>query len=277
MKINAILHLMPVRNFVLIFTAICVILIGCGDSTSSRDAVMMEAAPERIAAPAGNSSEFDLQKLIRSANLRFLTSDIEKTYQVVKNSLNEFGAFITSESNFNYANQTGYDLTIKVPAGKFENLLNFIIGNASIRKLENKSVNARDVTEEFIDIQARLKIKKEAQQRLSDLMKQAKNVTETLEVHKQMTDLLAEIESIEGRLKYLADQTDYSVINVSFYETTKYSYKFFIEFWNALKGGWQVFLHLITWLAYLWVILLGALLVIGGIRIYSRRRRKKNK
>jgi hypothetical protein len=267
---------MAVRNFVLICVSICVLLIGCGDPPNSRNAIMMESSPdERVSAE--NNYEFDLQRLIKSANLRFQTSDIEGTYKLVKNSLKDFSAFISNESNFNYETQTGYDLTIKVPADKFENLLNFIIENANIRKLENKSVQVRDVTEEFIDIQARLKIKKEAQQKLSELLKQTKNVIEILEVHKQMTDLLAEIESIEGRLKYITDQTTYSIINLSFFENAKYSYRFFSEFWYALKEGWQVFLHLITWLAYLWVILLGALLIIGGVKIYSRRKRRKNK
>ena len=267
---------MSVRTFVAVCTSLGILLAGCGNSPKNNDALMMESAPV-VKAPSENNNVIDLQKLVRNANLRFQTTDTEETYKLIKNSLKDFGAFITNESSFNYETRTGYDLTIKVPADKFENLLNFIVENSNIRKLENKSVNVKDVTEEFIDIQARLKIKKEAQQKLSELLKQAKNVTEILEVQKQMTDLLAEIESTEGRLKYITDQTDYSVINLSFYENAKYSYRFFSEFWYALRQGWQVFLHLITWLAYLWVILLGALLIIGGVRIYSRRKRKNRK
>jgi len=69
-------------------------------------------------------------------------------------------------------------LTIKVPSDKFDSLLNYIIDNANIRSLETKSVQIKDVTEEFIDIEARLKIKKESHQKLSELLKQAKNLTE---------------------------------------------------------------------------------------------------
>ena len=259
---------MSVKNFIIICTSIGVLIIGCNTSeTGSSPSYNIAAENQSLK----GTDDFDLQKLIKNASLRFKTADVEETYDFVKKATDDFGAFISQDNNFNYSAQVGYELTIKVPSDKFDSLLNYIIDNANIRSLETKSVQIKDVTEEFIDIEARLKIKKESHQKLSELLKQAKNLTETLEIHKQLTDLQADIESIEGRLQYLSDQVDYSIINLFFYETPRYTIQFFNDFLDALKEGWQVFLHLIIYLTYLWVIILATLIIILSIRFYRRR------
>lgn len=227
--------------------------------------------------PTTDNLDKDLRKLIKEANLRFRTKDNQETYSLIKNSLKGFGAYISEENTFNYSNRTGFDLTIRVPAERFDTLLNFVINNVNIKELDNKSTQIKDVTEEFIDIQARIKVKKESEQKLTELLKQAKNLSETLEIQKQLTDLRADIESIEGRLKYLTDQVNYSTIRISFYENIKYSKRFFGDFWDAMKDGWQVFLHLITLLTYLWVVILVFFLIRWGYKYYKREiKGKKN-
>jgi hypothetical protein len=248
-------------------------LIGCGksgnESVESNELAKNQPATEKI--------DKDLRKLIKEANLRFKTKDNQETNSLIKNSLKGFGAYISEENTFNYSNRTGFDLTIRVPAGKFDSLFNYIVTNVNIKELDDKSTQIKDVTEEFIDIQARIKIKKESEQKLTDLLKQAKNLSETLEIQKQLTDLRADIESIEGRLKYLTDQVDYSTIRISFYENIKYSKRFFGDFWDALKDGWQIFLHLITLLTYLWVVILVFFLIRWGYKYYKREIKNKNK
>jgi hypothetical protein len=221
-------------------------------------------------------TEDNLRKLIKEGSLRFRTENIHKTHDLIRNSLKGFGAYISEESTFNYSNETGYDLTVRVPAANFDSLLNYIVNHVNIKELDSKSTQIKDVTEEFIDVEARIKIKKESEQKLTDLMKQSKNLSETLEIQKQLTDLRADIESVEGRLKYLNDQVSYSTINISFYENIKYSKRFFTDFWDALKDGWQVFLHVLTLMAYLWVVLLVFFTLRYGYKYYKKKRVKKD-
>ena len=254
------------------FLILSLILIGCG--TPSKEAldnnglINNQKNTENI--------DKDLRKLIKDANLRFRTKNNDETYGFIKSSIKGFGAYISEENTFNYSSQTGYDLTVRVPAERFDSLLNFIIDNVNIKELDNKSTQIKDVTEEFIDIQARIKIKKESEQKLSDLLKQAKNLNETLEIQKQLTDLRADIESIEGRFKYLTDQVNYSTIKISFYENIKYSKRFFVDFWDALKDGLQIFLHVLTLLAYLWVVILVFFLIRWGYKYYKKETKNKN-
>ena len=218
--------------------------------------------------------ENDLRKVIKDAHLRFRTQDIEQTSSFLKQSLKGFGAYISEENNFNYSNEMGYEFTIRVPAPKFDSLVDFILTKANIKELDNKSTQLKDVTEEFIDIEARIKVKKESEQKLIDLMKQAKNLSETLEIQKQLTELRADIESVEGRLKYLANQTEYSTVNVSFYEIVKYSTRFFGDFFDALKDGFQVFLHVVTLLTYLWVLIVAIFAIRWGMKQYRKLKLK---
>lgn len=254
------------------FLILSLLLIGCGtsskESAGKNELINNQNTTEKI--------DKDLRKLIKDANLRFRTKSNEETYVLIKNSIKGFGAYISEENTFNYRNRTGYDLTVRVPADRFDSLLNCIVDNVSIKELDNKSTQIKDVTEEFIDIQARIKIKKESEQKLSDLLKHAKTLTETLEIQKQLTDLRADIESIEGRLKYLTDQVSYSTIQISFYENIKYSKRFFADFWDALKDGLQIFLHVLTLLAYLWVVILVFFIIRWGYKYYKRVTKNKN-
>ena len=123
----------------------------------------------------------------------------------------------------------------------------------------------------------RLKIKKETEQKLFELLQQTKNITDILAVQKQLTDLQADIESIEGNLKYLTNQVEYSTIHLTFYEKIKLSRRFFSEIYDGLKGGWQVFLYVLTGISYLWVIILIIFLILFGNKLYKKRRSKKLK
>ena len=217
----------------------------------------------------------DVRKLVKEADVRFLTTDNRVSYQLISICLKGFGAYISDENTFNNRSESGYEITIKVPAAHFDSLLNYILTHARVKELQSKRTQVNDVTNEFIDTEARIKIKKESAQKLADLMKQSKNLTETLEIQKQLTDLQSEIESVEGRLKYLNEQVTYSTLRITFYERVSYSERFAGEFGNALNGGWQVFLFLLTGVAYLWVVILVVLLVWLGVRYYKRNIKRK--
>ena len=74
----------------------------------------------------------------------------------------------------------------------------------------------------------------------------------------------------------LDDRVIYSTIRITFYERVSYSERFAGEFRDALKGGWQVFLFLLTVVAYLWIVIIVVLMVWLGIRYYKRSIKRKN-
>jgi type IV secretory pathway VirB6-like protein len=131
-----------------------------------------------------------------------------------------------------------------------------------------------DVTEEFIDVEARIKTKKELQNRYIELLKRATTINEMLSIEREIGSLQTEIESVEGRMNYLKDKIKFSTLSVSYYQETTASFGFFSKVAEALESGWSGFLWFIIGLSYLWVFVLIAIAV---IYLIVRRRRKRRK
>jgi hypothetical protein len=162
-----------------------------------------------------------------------------------------------------------------VPADQFDNLIKRIEPLA--RKIDNRSINTQDVTEEFIDVEARLTTKKELEGRFREILKQAKTVEEIVSIESQIANVRAEVESMEGRLKYLQNQVSYSTLNVSYYEITGADFGFASKFMGSIKGGWDNLLLFLIFLVTLWPFVLSlASIVFWWVRRRKQRALKSN-
>src|SRR6266542_1662447 len=132
-------------------------------------------------------------------------------------------------------------MTIRVPASNFENLITGI-EKGKCRVLY-KNVSARDVTEEFMDVESRLHTKQKFAERYQELLKKANAVKDILEIEENLRTLQEEIESSKGRLKYLSDQVDYSSLEVSLTqdkEIISHQPGFGRKFFDSIITGWQI-------------------------------------
>ena len=130
----------------------------------------------------------------------------------VDKSLAEVEALAKSLGGF-LSRRTDNEITIRVPAAQFDDALK---GIASKGDVLTRNVQVEDVTEEFLDVMLRLKNARQVRERIAQLLANAKNVEESLEVERELNRLSAEIERLEGRLKYLRNRARYSTITVTF-------------------------------------------------------------
>jgi hypothetical protein len=146
-------------------------------------------------------------------------------------------------------------------------------------QVTNKSINTRDVTTEFIDLESRLENKREYLARYRELLKQAKTVKDILEIEQQIRVIVEEIESSEGRLKYLSDQVSYSTLSLTLTKEKGYTFhpavkgSFAERLKRSLHGGWNGLVSFALVLIRLWpawIILAVAVLL---FRVYRRRRK----
>lgn len=223
-----------------------------------------------------NEIQKDARKLIKEADLSFKTNDIDIAFGQIKALCEDKKGYISEEDKFEYNNRTGYNITIRVPKDNFDTLIVLILDQVKIKELENKRIEIKDITAEFIDIETRLKVKRETENKYLELLKEAKTLDETLKIEQLLSEVREDIESTEGRLKYLTDKVQYSTIRIRVFESIKYSKRFFSDFWEALKGGWQVFLHVLTLIGYLWVVILAFFLIRWGTKYYKRTIKNKN-
>ncbi|MGB0838926.1 MAG: DUF4349 domain-containing protein [Chitinophagales bacterium] len=214
------------------------------------------------------------RKLIKTANLRFEVKKYLAGKTQILETVKTHGAIITSENEVNSNHSKYNDMVIRVPFSKFDELVDALLANAY--QIDQKQITAKDVTEEYIDVAARLKTKEALEQRYLEILKKAKTIEEILQVEAKINAVRGEIESAAGRLRYLKNQVSESTIRLRFYEDvpgTSYSEpSFFGELSNAFYRGWQGFLWVILLLAHFWLAIL-----IGGIVVYLfvRWRRKR--
>ena len=214
------------------------------------------------------------RKIIKEGEITFETSNAKETKEIISKSVSEFKGYISKDNVYDYKDKVEYRVTIRVPADKFELLLDRI--SQSAKKLDSKNINALDVTEEFIDIEARIKTKKELESRYKELLKQANKVEEMLTIEREIGNLRTEIESIEGRLRYLSDKVSFSTLTVVFYEKTTSSFGFNSKIGQAVQNGWANLLWFFVALANLWTFILIGVVAFIIYRQLRKRNKKKN-
>ncbi len=94
-----------------------------------------------------------------------------------------------------------------------------------MEKILFKEIDARDVTDQFIDLETRLASKRNYLKRYNDLLAKAKTVKDILEIEEKIRGIEEEIESTTGRLKYLGDLVNYSTLDLVISEPKNYKYQ----------------------------------------------------
>jgi hypothetical protein len=210
------------------------------------------------------------RKIIKEGDISFETESVDLTKSMIVKTVKEFNGYISKENVYEYSDRLEHELIVRVPADKFDLLLKDI--SKSAIKIESKNINVIDVTAEFIDVEARVKNKKQLEERYMELIKQATKVSEILEIEKEIGELREEIESVEGQMNYLKDRISLSKLTITYYQKNNSDFLFSNKLAGAFENGWQVFLWFLIGLSNLWIFL-----VLGLITVYFIMKRRKNR
>jgi hypothetical protein len=102
-----------------------------------------------------------------------------------------------------------------VPSDRFGSALGAL---RDLGKVTHEQISGKDVTDEFIDLEARLRNYRAQERVLLDLMSQSRTVADTIRVQNELTGIQLQVERIKGRLRYLDDQASFSTIFVHMLE-----------------------------------------------------------
>lgn len=251
---------------------ILLIAFGCNQNSEHASQAMYESelAPPPPATQQTNAENIE-RKLIKEGIVEFETNDLKATRKTVFADVDKFKAYVSSDQEYNAPGRKSNTIVVRIPANNFDNFLKE--ATQGVEKFDSKEINVKDVTEEFLDVQARLKTKKELEKRYLDLLKQAKNVTEILEIEKQIGQLRAEIESVEGRLKYLQNKVSFSTLTMTFYERLPNQTEFGQKFKHGLRNGWENLIWFLVGLVNIWPFIIVVLGLIIGIRMYRKNKK----
>jgi hypothetical protein len=218
------------------------------------------------------------QKIIRSASLRYEVDDMEKALSDIISLLERYKGEVQNERRYSRPERLNSSLVLRIPANHFEAFITDLLKGESIRRLEERNISARDVTEQFIDVETRLKTKKQTMERYQELLQKAGTVSDIVNVEDKIRRLQEEIESQEARLKYLSAQVEMSEIRIELYEVIKASYVperstgFLSILLRSLHDGLNGMIFIFFWIIRLWPLWLTYVI----IRLITKLRKRDN-
>lgn len=217
------------------------------------------------------------QKLIKNGDISFETKSIKETKLFLQQTISKYKGYISNERIEDYRTNPTEILTIRVPNVDFDNLINDI--GKEVGEFDSKRIDIDDVTAEFVDIEARLKNKKQLETKYQELLAKATNMTDILKIEKEISIIREDIESTEGRLRYLSNQVGYSTLTVTYYERkATVGFHFGSKLKEALANGGMGLLRFLIGVVQLWPLwLIGGIIWYGIWKLIKRVRNKKLK
>ncbi|WP_281636726.1 DUF4349 domain-containing protein [Flavobacterium marginilacus] len=215
------------------------------------------------------------KKIIRTGNLRFQTDNLETTYEQIKNAVKKGKAFIQNDSQGKEYASVYRRITVRIPSENFDTFVKDI--SNGVDYFDNKEINSQDVTEEYIDIDARLKAKKKLENRYLELLAKANKMSEMLAIEAQLSAIREEIEAKEGQLRYMQSLVSLSTVTIEFYKTiaeeSGVTISYGAKIWNSIKSGFYGISSFFLWLLEIWPFIILAAALFYFIR---KRFKKKN-
>ena len=216
------------------------------------------------------------RNVIKKADFRFEVKDVHKTTDAIETLLLKWPAYIESSNLTQESGQLESKITIRIQNEYFTECLK-AIGDQAV-SIDFKTITTDNVSKEFVDLESRLRTKREVEARYTEILrKKAGTIEEVLQAEQQIGVLHEEIEATMQRLNYLKDQVGYSTISLEFYQplepVTRPEVKetFYTQVIDAFQAGWTVLTTLTLALIYIWPLLLGGGIVLVVLKLRKRK------
>jgi hypothetical protein len=179
-----------------------------------KDAINEEFA-DTASEKGKNTQLYGDRKIISTANLQIEVESVQTAFNDIKKIIEDSGGFISSSSTYDLGGRYNGRMTVRVPQKNFYPALERF---ETVGKVRSKDISGQDVTEEYIDLKARLGNLEKQETRLQEILGMAVTVEEILKVEKELERVRGEIERLTGRLNYLDKNIEMSTITVSMAE-----------------------------------------------------------
>ncbi|MEH7238835.1 DUF4349 domain-containing protein [Bacillus sp. JJ1562] len=161
----------------------------------------------------GSDSIENDRMFIYNANLSIQVKEFRSVEAEIQQKAIDLGGYVVESSTYDNGTESiNGTIIIKIPQSHFQPYINDIDKN-SIKVVE-KSISGNDVTEEFVDLESRLKAKEAVEKRLLTLMDQAEKTEDLLKISNDLAKVQEEKEQILGRMNFLKNNVDYSTVTI---------------------------------------------------------------
>lgn len=159
------------------------------------------------------------RKIIKTGQLNLEVENYKATATQIKDLVKDMQGYIVNENTHIYNRERKLlagNLAVRIPQERFDEALALIEDMGSADGL---NADSQDVTEEYVDVESRLKAMRLKEERLLTILDKTGTLGDVLAVENELANTRANLEALEGRLKYLNNRTELSTINISMRET----------------------------------------------------------
>lgn len=150
--------------------------------------------------------------IIRTGNLAVVVADTDESLDQIGRLVEELDGWVVSSDFHQTDGAKAGSLTVRVPAERYDEAVARIKDSAM--EVRTESSNSQDVTEEYVDLSARLESLEATADRVRTFLDEARNVEEALAVNQELSRLESDIESLKGRLQYLSQSAAFSTLTI---------------------------------------------------------------
>jgi len=213
------------------------------------------------------------QKIIWKGKIKYQVEDIDKSTKQISDLVAKFNGNISSLNLVKSYSEVSNTIVVRVNSKSFHKLINSLKSKA--KDIDQVEISSSDVTEQFVDIESRLKTKKEARQRYIEILRnKTGSIRDIIEAENAIRRITEEIEAKEGKLRYLQNKVDYSTLYIEIYQTIEsvsasnpHRKSYIQDIVSAFGNGWKMIKHIVLFFINIWPILL---IIVFGLILRRR-------
>lgn len=226
------------------------------------------------------------QKLITTVNINAETEDLDPFMENIGSKIAALGGYIEYQDVYNGSAYSSYrhrsaSMTIRIPA---DNLPGFVEQVKDFSNVVSYNESQENVTLTYVATESRVKALETQETRLLELLEQAENMTELLEIEARLSEVRYELENVASRLRVLSNQVDYATVHLDIDQVKVYTEVEEQTVWQRIGSGFTKNLKnlgddlvdLFVWLVtYSPQLVIFAAIVVAAIVLIKRASRKR--
>jgi Rad3-related DNA helicase len=294
----------------IVIVAMSVLVMGCGAQVAAPPSLAREGMVDTEMAPAmlpqaempmeGAEESMDMsfgagegvsdRMIVRTASLSLLVEDTQKTLEDIERLATQLEGYVSNLQTWRQNEQLAGTVTVRIPEGAFDQARERIKELAI--ELESENVSGQDVTEEYVDLEARLNNLEVAEGELLELLASAqethKDAESILAIYNEITNVRQQIEQIKGRMQYLENSSALATLTITLtpeeieepvvepgWEPLREARDAMRALVNALEFVVNVLIWVVLFLLPLAAVLAAPAAVVVWLIWYLRRRRRR--
>lgn len=234
---------------------------GLVDEQYGPDGAKEDGSAAASAAPEGAAKSADQQRkapkpgaagthVIRTTELSVEVRSVPKAAAAARSTVEASGGLVTTETTerIDDLHETSH-LVLRVPQDRYQEVLGKLVGAG---KLLSRSSNAKDVTDQVVDVESRIATQRASVARVRELMDKAEKLADVVTLEGELSSRQADLESLLAQQASLKDRTSLATITLDLTEPDaprKGGKGDDPGFLDALGGGWDAFVTMFRWIA----------------------------